>query len=233
MDMNPSKISYSDCPAGMELWGVLPERDQELLRFAYEESLSRLAGEWRQSLARKQTFWINLWQRSGGGERVPLGRIDELDAFSRELAHSVYGRGHVEFDGYGWSVNPAGSQSQEWHIDYTFDYSTIFIPLTRLTEQNCIQYAVLPANISTDLKARATLDLDQVDMGLLCRESDWVSIRQLVVKPYSVVKMDFKTIHRGVANSGDSDRVLFWISVKQGVDLLPAEPLVERIDDRH
>jgi hypothetical protein len=41
--------------------------------------------------------------------------------------------------------------------------------------------------------------------------------------------MDFGTIHRGIANQGDSDRVLFWISVKRGGDLLPPEPVVQVI----
>src|SRR5262245_193073 len=176
----PSRPLYNDGPAGMELFGILPEADQELLQFTYEESLSQLADQWQSSLTRKQTFWINLWQRSGGGGRIPIRRIDELDVFSRNLADHVYGPGHVEFDGYGWIVNPAGSEQQLWHIDYTLDYSTIFIPLSRLTADNCLQYAVMPAAIPVGLLAQATTDLDKVDMDLLCRESDWVCVRQLI-----------------------------------------------------
>ena len=63
MDSYGSRTSYNDSPAGMEFWGVLTEGHQELLRFAYEDSLSRLAGEWRQSLAHKQ---VSGWMRFRG-----------------------------------------------------------------------------------------------------------------------------------------------------------------------
>ena len=56
-----------------------------------------------------------------------------------------------------------------------------------------------------------------------------VSVRQLLAPPLSILKMDFGTIHRGIANQGDENRVLFWISVKRGADLLPAEPVVQVI----
>jgi hypothetical protein len=224
-----TEAMYSDSPAGMKVFGVLPPEDQELLQSAYRESLSCLAEDWQRSLTLKKVFWINLWQRSNSGSKVPLQRIVELDSFSRELADSVYGKGCVEFDGYGWIVNPVGSEAQVWHVDYASDYSTIFIPLSDLTEDNCLQYAVLPPDTPPELIAQATANTDKVDMELLRRESAWVSIRQLIARPFSIVKLDFMTIHRGIANVGDFDRVLFWISVKKMKDLLPAEPLVQRI----
>ena len=59
------------------------------------------------------------------------------------------------------------------------------------------------------------------------RHSDFVSVRQMLASPFSITKMDFGTIHRGIGNTGDFGRTLFWISVKKGSELLPAEPLVE------
>jgi hypothetical protein len=56
----------------MQLWGVLPERSRQLLRSAYEESLSVVAGEWQQGVAGKQVFSINLWQRSRADEKVRI-----------------------------------------------------------------------------------------------------------------------------------------------------------------
>jgi len=70
MDANGSRTLYNDSAAEMKFCGVLMEGHQELLRLTYNDSLSRLAREWRQSLARKQVFSINLWRRSGGGDRV-------------------------------------------------------------------------------------------------------------------------------------------------------------------
>ncbi len=154
VDMNAGKTSYNDRPMVMRLCGVPLEKDQELLQLACEESLALLAGEWEQSRVLKQVFRINPWQRSRTGEKVPIGRpirrIDEMAAFSRELVDAVYGRGQVEFDGFGWTINPAGTRAREWHHGYTRDYSKTFIPLSPLTESNSLQYLMLPEDISAD-----------------------------------------------------------------------------------
>lgn len=208
---------------------MLAPADQQLLQSAYEESTSRLDAELRASLALQKVFWINLWQRSRADEWIELSNIDAVDRFSRALADEVYGPGVATCDGYGWIINPTGSRTQEWHVDYTDDYSTIFIPLSLLTERNSLQYVVLPPDVPADVYARATADLDNVDVDLLCRDAAWVSIRQLVAPPFSVLRMDFGAIHRGIANTGGYDRVMFWISVKRGADLLPPEPTLQHI----
>ena len=221
--------SYADGPAGLTVHGRLSAGDEALLRAAYDESTALLASELRESLGQRKVFWINLWQRSSPAERTPITNAAEVDAFSRTLAERVYGAGTAEFDGFGWIINPVGSQVQEWHIDYTHDYSTIFIPLSPLTPLNSLQYVVLPEDLSGAVYDAATADLDNVDVNRLCRESPWVSVRQLIAPPFSVIAMDFGAIHRGIANTGGYDRVMFWISVKRGKGLLPPEPLVQRI----
>ena len=52
---------------------------------------------------------------------------------------------------------------------------------------------------------------------------------QLLAKPFSVIKLDFGTIHRGISNTGDFERVMFWISMNRRSDFLPVEPVVEVI----
>lgn len=55
-----------------------------------------------------------------------------------------------------------------------------------------------------------------------------MSVRQLLVKPFSVVRLDFQVIHRAISNTGDFHRPVFWIAVKKkGEEYLPEEPLVE------
>ena len=138
----------------MRFCGLPLEKDQELLQLACEERLALLAGEWEQSRALKQVFRINPWQRSRTDEKVPIGRpvrrVDEVAAFSREPVDAVYGTGQVQFDGSGWTINPAGTQAQERHMDYTRDYSKTFVPLSPLTESNSLQYLMLPEDISAD-----------------------------------------------------------------------------------
>jgi hypothetical protein len=223
-----SATLFHDGPRGLVLLGVLPERDQELLQSTYEVSLRELKNEWERGLARKETFWINLWQRSGDGKKVRIDRSDELDAWAHCMAEKVYSEDSVVLDGYGWIVNPMGSQVQEWHIDYSLDYSDILIPLSPLTANNSTQYVVLPPSISKETLSRATADLDRVDLGYLVEKCDYVSVRQLLAKPFSVIRLDFETIHRAVSNTGDFHRTMFWIAVKKkDGELLPEEPLVE------
>ena len=223
-----SPVPSQDDPTGIALLGVLAGPEQELLQSVYRASLLKFGDEWERSIAGKETFWINLWQRSGSGEKMPVEGIDELDAWARWMADNAYPEDSVELDGYGWVVNPIGSRPQEWHIDYAHDYSSIFIPLARLTEHNCIQYLVLPPALSGETWSRATADLDRVDIEYLVDHCDYVSVRQLLVKPFSVTKLDFQTIHRAISNTGDFHRSVFWLSVKKkGEELLPEEPLVE------
>ena len=55
---------------------------------------------------------------------------------------------------------------------------------------------------------------------------DYVSVRQLLARPFSIIKLDFGIIHRGVPNTG-FERIMFWISFNRCVDLLPLEPMVQ------
>lgn len=220
---------YNDGPAGMILFGQVAEPEHELLRTVLAAARRELGPAWAASAAKREIFWINLWQRSGGAGPMALEGVPALDRWTRTLADRVYAGEGATCDGYGFIINPVGSRAQHWHIDYTRDYSTIFIPLSRLTTQNCTQYAVLPPNVSPAALAQATANLDRVDFDTLAAVCDYVSVRQLLAPPGAIIRMDFGTIHRGVANTGDFERVMFWISVKRGRELLPVEPIVEVI----
>jgi phosphatidylglycerophosphate synthase len=224
-------VSFDDGPAGMQHLGMLPAGQQALLQRAWEESLQVMGAEWKASLDRKAVFWVNLWQRSGGEEKVPIASIEDVDRWARELMAMHYDTSVVELDGYGLIANPVGSTAQEWHIDYTMDYSTIFIPLTEVSAENALQYAVLPGSMPAAAYEKATANLDVVDLPTLARAGEWVSVRQLLARPFAVTKMDFGTIHRGVANTGNYDRVLFWVSIIKRGALLPLEPLVQVIPE--
>ncbi len=208
---------------------MTPEAQRELLRGALDAGRRELSAAWEASAARREIFWINLWQRSGGRPPLSIERGVELDCWARDLAERVYGGEGTECDGYGFIINPIGSKAQRWHVDYTLEYSTIFIPLSRLTPENSTQYAVLPPNTPAAARARVVANLDVVDLAALVDSCDYVSVRQLLAPPFSIIRMDFGTIHRGVANTGDFERVMFWISVNRRRDFLPVEPAIEAI----
>ena len=119
--------------------------------------------------------------------------------------------------------------AQPWHVDYTMGYSTLFIPFCKLTPQNCTQYAVLPKEVPAAARERIAGNLDVIDLDALVEACGHVSVRQLLARPYAILKMDFGTIHRGIANTGDFERIMFWISVSKRGDPIPLEPTVEVI----
>lgn len=220
---------YDDGPAGMTCLGQVDEPGQTLLRRAFESGRAQLAAAWATSSAKREIFWINLWQRSSDEQPVPVEGAAELDRWTRALVAQAYPGESVHLDGYGFISNPVDSKAQPWHVDYTMDYSVVFIPLSRLTPQNCTQYAVLPPEIPAAVRAAAFASLDVIDLDLLAAACDFVSVRQLLVRPFSIVRMDFGTVHRGIANTGDFERIMFWASVSRSSELLPKETLIEAI----
>lgn len=64
-----------------------------------------------------------------------------------------------------------------------------------------------------------------VDVGHLEENLDWVCVQQMIARPFSMLKMNFGTIHRGISNTGDYVRVVFWMSAIKGGVFLPEEKL--------
>lgn len=225
----PTRPVYDDSPAGMTCLGELSPQDFARLDDVLRAGRESMREAWAASAARGEIFWINLWQRSAPDTTLPLTGAAELAPWVAALVEHAYGDTRPRLDGYGFIVNPVGSRAQPWHVDYTLDYSTIFIPLTRLTTQNATQYAVLPASLPARLRQQAFAYLDNIDLDALVATAGHLSVRQLLARPGAIIKMDFGTLHRGVANTGDFERVMFWISVSRTAALLPVEPSVEVI----
>jgi hypothetical protein len=214
---------YDDGRGGLRHFGLIPDDARGLLKDTAGEVLGRMSGECEAARQAGRIFWINIWQRSGSSEKMPVERIGELDSWCRDTANRVYDGEPVEIDGYGLIVNPIGSRAQEWHVDYTQGYSTLFIPMSEITPENAFQYVVCPDT------PRELPDLDHIDLRALARAFPWLSVRQLIVAEWSLLRMDFGAIHRGVANSGSHNRSMFWISVKRLGELLPPEPALQTI----
>lgn len=217
-------------PHGMSNLGLLSQPDRQLLAEAWRDTMHLLSDGWEQSLAGRTIFWVNIWQLSNSAEKLDIGRIAELDAWVWRTAKDHYGS-DIILDGYGLIVNPVGSVAQSWHLDYAVDYSTIFIPLTELTPENALQYLDLGDGVSEEAYRLAVRNPDEVDLQPLIWSGGEVAVRQVIAPPYSLLKLDFGAIHRGIGNSGERERVVFWISVRRGGGSLPAEPLFQVFDE--
>ncbi len=58
--------------------------------------------------------------------------IDRVGVLSTATAHTF---------NIGFLINPKGTQSaQPWHVDYSYTNCTIFVPITKVDDDNMTQY---------------------------------------------------------------------------------------------
>ncbi|CAF1396407.1 unnamed protein product [Rotaria sordida] len=149
------------------------------------------------------------------------------------LMEKYYHTNTVILDGYGYLLNPINSQRQPFHIDYNCDYSSLFIPLVPLSDDNSVQYIIPSPFIDSDLFHEATKNYDKINVNLLLQNENYYTVRQCISNPFTVLKMDFRTIHRGISNQDTYHRPMFYISVirknSPNQTSIPDEQLIETI----
>lgn len=205
--------------------GPLPPADRSLLADLEAICRERYAAAWAAGAARGETFWINLWQRSGGAAPADLPGIAAVDAWARALALRAFPAPGTVVDGYGLIVNPPGSRAQVWHVDYRLDYGTVFVPLTPLSPANATQWLALPPGVPPARLAPHLADLDAIDLDRLVADLGPVEVRQTIAPPFTALRMGCGTIHRAVANAG-GERTMVWISTCRDAATLPVEGAV-------
>jgi len=193
---------------------------QEILKSALDEWRAALGPRWEKALAAKEIFWTNMWPAKDSPVNSALSAT--FYNFCQSLLPEHFPIDDVAIDGIGFIVNPVGSRQQAWHLDYTRDYATVFIPLTAVTPENATQYVVLSPSTPLEAYARATSNLDKVDLEPLLAGAPHITVCQKLARPFSVLKMDFETIHRGIANTGSFHRINFFYSVRRRGSDAPA-----------
>jgi hypothetical protein len=195
--------------------GSVPAEARGLLTRAYEDLKRSMGARWDAQIAARDICWMNVWQEDDEGDVVPLSDktlAAELDAWCRKAAEAYAEKGAI-MDGYGFVVNPVGSKPQAWHVDYTTDAAAIWIPLTQFTDRNATQFITLPETTPPEALEQVASNVDEVDVDALARAVDHFQVRQIVARPMSVLYMGRGTIHRGISNSGDDNRISFYISL--------------------
>ncbi len=212
---------------GMFPVGAVAEPDRAMLEAVLSATHARIADQWDVGLARGELFWVTLWQagQPNGSKEFPIDRA--LDLWVRKIVAACYPNDDVVLDGYGFTVNPVASRAQEWHVDYHRHYSTLFIPMTTLTPDNALQYVAMSDAIPDDVYAGAARNPSDIDFDMLLAGCAAVQVCQCIARPFTILKMDFGVIHRGVGNRGREPRIMFSISVRRAdAPLGPAEPVV-------
>lgn len=81
---------YDDEPGGFRHCGAVAEADREMIQTATLSALAMLGDGCTASKGRGEIFWINIWQRSAEAHKMPVDRVEELDAWARALAARHY-----------------------------------------------------------------------------------------------------------------------------------------------
>lgn len=200
---------------GFRYVGTVPQEARPLLTRAYEDLKRGMGGKWDAQIAAREICWMNVWQEDDEGETMALSDkalADELHTWCAKATEAFAEKGAI-MDGYGFVVNPIGSKPQAWHVDYTTDAAAIWIPLTQFTDRNATQFITLPETTPEAVLEQVASNVDEVDVAALARGVDHFQVHQIVAKPMSVLYMGRGTIHRGISNTGDDNRISFYISL--------------------
>jgi hypothetical protein len=189
---------------GMELIRRLDEHERLLLADAFDTCRPSMPqGE-------RSIHWVNLYLNRAFTVEHRLRRA--LHDWVTRVVGEVYSEWpEVHLISYSFIVNPAGNpDGQPFHCDYTATSSNLFIPLTRVTARNALQF--IRQRLS---RARfdAKAEFGSLEDILDAEEADAIEVVQLVCRPFSLVRLLPNTPHRGIANGEDYDRVMLCVTV--------------------
>lgn len=200
---------------GFRYVGTVPQEARPLLTRAYDDLKRSMGAAWDQQIAAGEICWMNIWQEDEEGDVMALSDralAQELHDWCLKASGQFAEQGAI-MDGYGFVVNPVGSKPQAWHVDYTTDAAAIWIPLTQFTDRNATQFITLPETTPEHVLERVASNVDEVDFAALVRGVDHFEVHQIVAQPMSVLYMGRGTIHRGISNTGDDNRISFYVSL--------------------
>jgi len=237
-EMARDEIIYDDTSTayqgGCIHYKSLSNENKNLLEKCYEDLQLTLKDQFQSALTNCETFWVNLWKRTGDiTATIKFEEQEKLNELVNALIEKYYHPNSVLVDGYGYILNPINSRCQTFHIDYTSAYSSLFIPLVALSPDNAMQYIIPLSTIESDLFEEVIKDPNRVDMNLLLQTNGSYSVRQCIANPFTVIKLDFGTIHRAISNQGTYHRPMFYVSVVRKDTInqtnIPDEPLIASI----
>jgi hypothetical protein len=209
VELNPEKM-------GFRFAGMVAPPQQALLRETLAALRKDMGSRWEEQIAEREIFWINIWQDDEDAEAMELSDpqlAGRLEQWCQDTVRKYCEPGGI-IDGYGFVINPAGTKKhQVWHVDYTTDSAAVWIPMTPFTEKNATQFITLPADTPKHALEQVAINALTVDVDALAGAVDHFVIQQITAKPMSILTMGRGTIHRGIPNAGNDDRIAFYISL--------------------
>jgi hypothetical protein len=207
-------VKLDPAKMGFHYLGSVPEADQGVLQRAFDTLKADMGKALDEHVKAGEIFWMNVWQDDTDDNMQLSDKklAKGLDAFAKACVKRYCEKGAV-LDGYGFIVNPIGSKTQNWHVDYTTDAAAVWIPLTQFTDKNATQFVLLPEDTPDAVLEGIAANVYDVDLDKVIAGVGHLKIEQIAAKPMSVLYMGRGTLHRGITNTGPDHRGAFYVSV--------------------
>ena len=194
----------------MDYLRTLREEEKEFLTKVYEDCKTDMP------TGRTEVCWLNLHIRNEFTLKT-FAHNEALHQFVLRLLEEAYEDYPEQFPArhilnYGFIVNPQGStKTQHFHCDYSETSSNLFIPMTKVTVFNAPQF--LPEELKI-----ARLDGDcnygRHPEDIMEEEGvDFLVVNQVISKPWTLLRLNPHTPHRGIPNRDNYDRLMFFVTI--------------------
>ena len=161
----------------------------------------------------EKIYWINLFHN---GQVHPQllrdGQWSDMNVWVHSLMKEFWDNPRVLLS-CGFIISPAQTKdNQNWHHDYGRNVSNLFIPMTPVTENNSTQYLRHPGGkMKVNEEDEKEQNYPTPDQMMDQQGAPYLEVCQPIVRPFSILKMEPGTVHRGIANKEMTDRILFFI----------------------
>jgi hypothetical protein len=182
---------------GLKYIRMLNNTEIDLVKTTYESIKHKV-------VRHNEVHWINLFMNNN--------RMIEYNDTIHDWVLSLIKDNNLptHIISYGYIINPAHSvRNQDFHYDYTFTATNIFIPLTYVTPSNGTQFITEPLN-NTSIDNNYYGDPIKI---LTEEDVPFIEVKQIMCKPYCMLQLMPKISHRGIANTDDFDRIMFFLTV--------------------
>eukprot|EP00005_Dracoamoeba_jomungandri_P003079 CAMPEP_0174260614 /NCGR_PEP_ID=MMETSP0439-20130205/10073_1 /TAXON_ID=0 /ORGANISM="Stereomyxa ramosa, Strain Chinc5" /LENGTH=476 /DNA_ID=CAMNT_0015344893 /DNA_START=46 /DNA_END=1476 /DNA_ORIENTATION=+ len=205
---------------GGATFGTVDKKAQNLLLQVYDEVSSRKSRVCQCSAQfckecekedERQVSRVNIFEKDIGKCWKDPER-DELHSWVKEAVEG-YWLEKVELVSYGFVTNPVGSMNESFHVETGL--SSIYIPINTVLLE---EYVVVPLETPQVLLDDALVDVDNVNIQSFLNYAKGglgYTVNQPHLPPFSVLKLDFDTIHRSLGNDTSKPEVAFCVSVKK------------------
>ena len=196
-----------------------------------KDEASLITGVWEQvrrniDHAKEGTIWVNMFLNDKFlVEETP--EILRLHAWATELIRRDRKHYFLHQIGFFFSASHS-THEQEFHIDYHPQAETWFVPLVPVSTLNSTRYMTTPSTSEPTPGRYYSNRYGKDDFDLLEREGrDHIEIAQIVCREFTILHLLSNTVHRGIRNSSDYDRPMFFAFATPDEDFFVKEKSVE------